>query len=599
MKKILGLFLCLSLMVGAVPFSASAATTEAGIVDKHGAKTYVGPVSAWGKTWDSENFTEVTDDDFSYSGSLTIKAGDMGTVSVSGSDSVLTVNGGTMDAIQADGNVVLTSGSIKHDVDSDQKVTFNGAVTVGGDCYAEEITATGSKTATVSGSLVGAGTITLGGTALKMKDISGDLSGTLKLQNYTLALPTIEDMREIDVTGNTTVSGKIVAGNLSIPQKTELIANSTVELDTLVGPGTLAFTSGRLTIHDSVSDRPFIRFNNSVSNGSLAFKADPGAVDEDEIELYDFELEQKYTNGYDSFYLTDSIREGITLSDSAVSVSSKNSALVRASVRPALSNFATGTKIVWELHGDSSAFSISPDSTKNTCQVTLKAAQNGSYKATLIAYLVDQRGDRLSDYKSDSCVITTGSSNPPPSTGSFALDTSSVTIPVGGTYSVMAVTNSTVPPVQMSYNSAVATVGAAKAYSGGGKTGWLYPVTGVAKGAVTIDIGGQKMIANVVSGSIIVDTASYTMSPGGKYCIGVKVSGLDRKQINVHSANSCTTIQYAGYSGGLDLYVVKGEQPGVGYAIFDVIGGQSVRTQITVQNGAKAGGVSARLIAAG
>lgn len=44
---------------------------------------------------------------------------------------------------------------------------------------------------------------------------------------------------------------------------------------------------------------------------------------------------------------------------------------------------------------------------------------------------------------------------------------------------------------------------------------------------------------------------------------------------------------------------MKAEQAGVGYAIFDIIGGQSVRTQINVENGASPRGVSGRLIAAG
>lgn len=599
MKKILGLFLCLTLVIGTVPLTAGAAAAEAGIVDKHGAKTYVGTVSAWNTTWDSESFTEVTNDDFSYPGSLTVKTGDVGAITVTGSDSVVTVTSGNIGSIQADGDVILNGGSIKHDVESDQEITLSGSVTVGGDCVAEDITATGGTTATVSGSLVGSGTITLGGTAVKMKEISGDLSGTLEIQNYTLPLPNIVDMAEIDVTGDCSASGKIVAAKLSIPQKTELTAYSTVEVDTLAGPGTLAFTSGKLTIHEGVSDRPFIRFNNSAGDGSLAFKADAGAVDEDAVDLYDYALEKETSGNYDSFYLTDSIKDGITLSDSSVSVSSKSPALIRATVKPSLSKFADGTKIVWELHGDTAAFSISADTVKNTCQVTLTGTQAGPYKATLVAYLVDQRGDRLTDYKSDSCAVTSGSGQTQSSGSPLSLDTGSVTIPVGGTYSVLAVTDSSVPPVQMSYNSAVAVVLAPVAYSGGGKSGWLYPVKGVSKGAVTIDIGGQKMVATVVSGSIIVDTASYTMIPGGKYYIGVKVNGLDKKRINVHSANSCTTVQYAGNSGGLDLYVVKGVQSGVGYVMFDIAGGQSVRTQINVQSGAAPGGVSARLIAAG
>ena len=595
MKKILGLFLCLTLLVTAVPLTASAVDTPQ-VIDKHGAKTYLGAATDWSKTWNDENFTEVTDEDVRVSGNLTVKTGDVNDITVSGSDSKVIITSGNINSIQADGDITLNGGTIKHDVESGQKITLSGKVTVGGSCTAEDITATGSTTATVNGSLVGSTSVTLGGAGVKADEISGDLSGTLNIKNYTLTLPSIVDMENIIVTGSCTVSGKITAGDLSLPSKTELIANSTVELNTLTGPGTLAFTSGKLTVHDGISGQPLIRFNNTVGNRTLAFKADAGAVDEEDVNLYDFSLEKDTAGSYDSFYLTDSVKDGITLSESSASVSSKNPAQIKAYVKPTLSNYATGTKIVWEMHGDTTAFSISPDAAKSTC--TVSSSKTGSYRITLLAYLVDQHGDRLTDYKSDSCVVTTGNGQSQNTDPGLTLDTTNVTIPVGGTYWVLAITNSAAP-VQMSYNSAVATVGAASAYNSNGRVGWTYPVYGVAKGEVTIDIGGQKMIAAVAGGSIIVDTSSYTMSPGAKYCIGVKISGLDRKKLNVHSANNCTTIQYAGNVKGLDLYVVKAEQPGVGYAIFDVIGGQSVRTQINVQAGASPHGVSGRLIAAG
>ncbi len=44
--------------------------------------------------------------------------------------------------------------------------------------------------------------------------------------------------------------------------------------------------------------------------------------------------------------------------------------------------------------------------------------------------------------------------------------------------------------------------------------------------------------------------------------------------------------------------MVTGRQTGVGAVIFEIVGGQSVQAQITVENGAKPHGVSARLIAA-
>ena len=594
MKKILAAALCLTLILAAVPITASAASTD-GIIDMHGAKTYIGSASDWSGTWDPNKFDDITDKSSEWTGNLTIKSGSLDNVVVDGSNSTVTVTSGTIGSLSSEGNVKLNGGTVKNDVNAEDTITISGAATVKGTCSASDITATGSTTATVN-TLEGSGTITLGSTGVKVNNILGDGTGTLKLTNYTLSLSDVDSIDTIDVTGDATVTGELSADTVTIASKKQLTAKSTVEIGTLNGPGTLAFVSGKLTLHQGVYGSPMISFLNTVHDGTLAFKADHSAVDEDGIILYDYSLKKESASGYDSFYLTDSIDEGVTLSESSVSVDGKNSANIKAYIKPSLSKFATGTKLVWELHGDTDAFSISQDSANNACKVSFRGPQTGTHNATLTAYLVDSNGDRLSDYKSGTCSVSMGSGQTVPV--GVTLDTAAVTIPVGGTYSVLAVTAAAAPPVQLSYNSAIATVGAAKAYSAGGKTGWLYPVYGVAKGQVTIDIGGQKMITTVSGGSIIVDTSSYTMAPGGKYCIGVRMYGVDRKSLNVHSANSCTTIQYGGNVKGLELYTIKAEKAGTGYAIFDLPGGQSVRTEINVQPGASPHGVSARLVAA-
>ena len=58
-------------------------------------------------------------------------------------------------------------------------------------------------------------------------------------------------------------------------------------------------------------------------------------------------------------------------------------------------------------------------------------------------------------------------------------------------------------------------------------------------------------------------------------------------------------VQYAGKNkSGLDLYVVTAGQTGAGAVVFEIIGGQSVQTKISVENGVTPHGVSGRLIAA-
>lgn len=642
MKKTIAALVSLAVIFSAMPALVCSAADTAGVIDKHGAKTYLGTASDWSAKWNEDKFTEVTDQSVSYSGSLTIKSGDVKDVTVSGDNSKVTITAGKMDdvtvsganstltittgvmddvdcsgkitvtngtigSIQSEGDLVLNGGTIKRTVECGDQITFGGKVLIGGAVTADKIVASGSTAMTVNDTVTASTSITLTGNYLKADEFIGNGTAEMDLKSFTGKAPKMTNMNKIYVDGSSAVSasGKLTAGTLSIADKGEFLTTYLLELDELVGPGTLTFDSGDLLIHKEVTAKPLLIFNNTVRSGQVAFKADSGAVDTEDVLLYDFGLEKETSDGYENFLLESSITEGITFSAHEASLTAKSSVIIKTAIKPKLSEFADGTKMKWELHGDTKSFSKSENSTNNSCTVTLSNTQPGSYRAKLVAYLVDSKGDRLTDYKSDSCLLTAGiqdtntaqNSN---GTSGITLDTSSVTLGIGNTYCVLAVTDSKTPPVQLSYNSSVAVIGKAVAYSINGKSGWLYPVTGVAKGGVTIDIGGSKMLVNVAGGTIIVDTSSYTMSPGGKYYIGVKLYGLDKSKLNVHSGSACTTVQYAGKdTKGTELYMVKGNQAGTGSVIFEIIGGGSVTTQISVENGAKPHGVSGRLVAAG
>lgn len=613
MKKFLSMFLSMALLAVSVPVAANAADGDS-IVDKHGAKTYLGPSSAWSAEWNEDSFKEVTNKSVSYTGNLTIKAGDIKDVDVMGSGSKLTVSGGTMGKIDCDGTaeikggtmssvdstggVTLNTGTIKGNVETSQKATINGKITIYGSLTAQDVEASSCDGASISGTMKAGNSVVLNSKNLKVKEIDGENMAELNLKSYQGSLPTVSNMLTINVDASSavTASGKLKAGKLVIAQKGEFTTNYPLELDTLTGPGTLSYLAGKLTIHNAITGKPLLSFINPVHSGVTAFKADRGMLTGDEPMIYDYQLDKKSSGDSEDFVLTSSLKEGVTLNNSSLYLEKGKSAAIQATVKPAFSEFAEGTKMVWELHGDTSAFSISANDQKHSCAVT--ATGTGSGKATLVAYLVDGRGSRLLDYKSDSCILTSGSVSAPQGPGGLSLDTSAVTVGMGNVYYVLALTDSGSAPAALSYNSSVATVGKASVYNKDGKKGWLYPVTGVSKGQVTIEIGGQKMIATVAAGCIVVDTSSYTMNPGGKYLIGVKIYGLDRKSLHVHSANNCTTVNYAGKDQkGLDLYEVKAGAEGTGFVIFETGSGQSVQTQIEVASGVVPHGVSGRMIA--
>ncbi|QNK41668.1 hypothetical protein [Caproicibacter fermentans] len=617
MKKWTAALLPLLLLLLSSP-PAFAATSSAAVINMHGAKTYLGLASAWGKTWDEDNFEDVTGEDVTYDGSLTVKSGEVANITVSGSSSKLTVQGGVMDSVSCDGSaeikdgdmksvdaggdLKISGGNIRHDVRCDEEASLSSTVKIGGSLEANEITVSSGAKVNVTGTMTAESNINLNNCTLKTRGFDGDDTATLSINQYTATLPPLENMKEIVVKNktNATADEKIEAGELYITDGAEFSTSSSLELDQLTGPGTLYFHSGKLTVHDSIEGKPLLIFSDHVGKGDTAFYADSDSVSDDDVRLYDYGVEAKDDSGpEDRFVLTNAVSDGITLSNQSLSINPGESATVKAHVKPDFSKFATGTKLVWELYGDTSAFSKSVDSGGLSCKVSVSSSVKGMYKGTLIAYLVDSHGTRLNDYKSDSCVLSTGYSDDPGDgdSGNGTLDTSTVSILTGDRYWVLARTSSSAAPHAMSYNSAVATVGEGKAVKdSSGNPAWIYPITGTGKGQVTIEIDGQKVIARVSSG-ITIDTSSYTMAPGGSYVIGVTTKGVEANSIWASSDQSSVSVQYVGKSGSMFLYRISGRSAGNATVTFSITGGESVGTAVSVKNGARAGGVSARLVA--
>lgn len=618
MKKALAIVLSAALAVSS--FSAaikvSAASSSSAIVDMHGSKTYLGEKSDWSKTWDEDNFEDVTGKDVEYDGDLTIKSGKMKDVVVQGDRSNLTIKGGTMEdvnsygsvkissgtmkAVDVDDDVEISGGTIKGDVTSQQgDITLRNDVSVNGDISGCDVDIGSGSTVNIAGSITGTGVINLSRCNLKVRSLDGSDDGKLEIKDYSEPLPEILNMKDIVVYSNQKVflKNKITAESLYVAKDSELITDSTLELDELQGPGTLYMGSGKLTVHDSILDKPLLIFRNTVSSGTVAFRGDSGSIDEDDMRVFGYTLEADTSGDRDEFKLKRTSENGVFLDKNSLSVDSKTTGTVKATIKPALSRYADGTKLLWKLYGDTSAFSVSSNSSDMSCNISLSGSATGTKRATLVEYLVDSKGDILDGYRSDTCVITTGYiDNVPsqePSSDSVRLDTSEVSILTGNRYGVMAITGLSSAPKALSYNSAIATVSAPTKV----QNGWVYTVTGVSKGQVTIEIGGQKMIATV-SGGILVDTQSYTMSPGGKYCIGVKIHGIDENKLNVYSVNSCTNVElYKKGTDGTRLYQVTGKETGTGYIMFEIGSGRAVKTRIDVQNGASASGTSARMVA--
>ncbi len=624
-------FLSLALLTACLPFGTARARAadSAYTVAMHGSKTYLGLSSDWGKKWDESNFEDVTDDPVECPGSLTVKAGSVESVDADGDR--LTVSGGTVGDVRCSGSVTVTGGAVKsvragddvrvtkvdirRDVVSDSgDVTLSGTLRVGGDVSAGgnvsfgsgKVTVAGSvdaaqvtfgtgTTVSVSGPVKASETVRLNSCTLSADGIDGDDTGTLEIDGYKNPLPDLQNFEEIVVEAGTKAltDRRITAGSLRIENNAEFTSYDPLELDRVEGPGVLCVDSGELTLHDEVSGSPRLVFNDDAGNGDIAFRADGGAVSETSFLVFGYDLEESSSGGTEVFRLALPGSDGLTLSRSSAAVAPGQPAAVTATVRPKLSDYASDTKIVWELHGDAAAFSKS--SSGASCTVSASSQSSGQHRAVLVAYLADRYGDPLEGYRSDSCVLTTGAS----ANGSVRLDTSVVSVLVGDRYGVLAVTDSATMPAAVSDSPSVASVSAGRSVrSSGGEAAWFYTVSGVSAGSTTVRIAGLPMAVKVNSG-VMVDTMSYTMAPGARYCIGLLKKGLAENQMSVVStdASRVSVEKYREGADGVCLYRITAKKAGAADVIFQVIGGESIRTRVTVANGARAGGRSARLVA--
>ncbi len=668
MKKLVGAFMMLSILLFCLPCGPHAVAQDAAyVIDMHGTRTYLGTTSNWAKTWDASNFKDVTTQDVTCDGSLTVKAGTVKNLDVeSGS---LTVSGGTILSVNTCGPVSMTGGTIRGNVvangdnislsgnfgiggslnagqsvtfssgkisvgsavtagqsvnfsggtaivggavnadqsvtfgagtvsvggavNADQSVTFSaGTVSVGGAVKGINVTFNPSVNAKIAGSIKSYDTIKIGDCTLTAGSIDCANQGTLEINGYKNTLPQLTNMTNIvlDEKSKTVCKQPLQAHSLTLKNGSEFTAYAGIVLDTLDGPGTLCINPGSLTVHYDIEDSPSLVFNGPVGNGTVAFQSDGWSIPTTSVNIIGYNLTSTTSGSSTVYRLNFSGSSGIAFDTHSIDLNEKGSATIRAEIAPNLSQYADGTKLVWELHGDSTGILIAPSN--QTCNITSSKATTGNHRAVVIAYLVDRNGTCLNGYRADSCAISqSGASD-------YKLDTTVVSVLTGDRYGILAMGGNDVKPAATSSNTSVATLdGGVEVKDKNGNKAWVFSVTGGTAGVSTIDIGGQKVIVSVDSG-ILMDTLDYTMSPGAKYCIGVTIKGIAQNDLNVSSTNSCASVKFLRKEkSGKLLYQITGSSAGKADIIFQIANGQSVKTAVTVENGSASNGRSARLVA--
>lgn len=431
MKRLLAYFLCLFLICLSCPISANATSSDTEVISTHGSKTYMGTEYDWNETWDSDNFTDVTEEDIDTSADLIIKSGKVGDVTVSdGAD--LTIKGGTMSDVSCEGtiemwggkasslesseDIEISGGTVTGDVDSDDEVTLSGELTVGGTVSGADITVYASNSdgsTKVTDGLSFSDKMILEGSYYTLGTVDGQDSGTLEIEDCSGLLPEISDVYAVslDSGSKVTTSESFDVDTLSISDDSEFIADSSLSIGTITGPGILVFDAGNLTINTGVSDSPIFDLNGTAKSGVTAFQAESGTVSASDVTIFGYDLTKNtYSSSYDSFVLTTSSGNGVTLNSASLDVTSGSFSTITATVTPALSELSSGTQLCWKLIDPSSQFTITPNSNNNSCSVGVSSSSS-EYRATLVAYLADSSGNILSSYKTAACNLTATSTN--------------------------------------------------------------------------------------------------------------------------------------------------------------------------------------------
>lgn len=650
MKKIVGAFMMLLVLLFCLPCGPHAAAQDAAyVIDMRGTRTYLGAASDWAKTWDANNFADVTAQDVACNGNLTVKAGTVKNLVVNSGS--LTVSGGTILSVNTCGPISVTGGTIRGNVvtngdsislsgnfgiggslnasqsvtfnsgkisvggavtagqsvnfsggtvlvggavNADQSVTFGaGTVSVGGAVKSINVTFNSSVTARIAGSVKSYDTVKIGECTLTAGNIDCANQGTLEINGYKNALPQLTNMTNIilDEKNKVTCKQPLQAHSLTLKNGSELTSYAGISVDTLDGPGTLCISPGALTVHYDIEDSPALVFNGPVGNGTVAFQSDGWSIPTTSVCIAGYNLAAT-TSGSNTIYrLNYAGPFGIAFDTHSIDLSEKGSATIRAGIAPDLSQYADGTKLIWELHGDCTGITMAPSSDQS-CTITSSNVTTGNHDAVILAYLVDRNGTCLNGYRADSCAISqSGSSD-------YKLDTTVVSVLTGDKYGILAMGGNGVKPAATSSNTSVATLdGGIETKDKSGNKAWVFSVTGGTSGVSTIDIGGQKVIVSVDSG-ILMDTLDYKMSPGGKYCIGVTIKGISQNDLSVSSTDSCVSVKFLRKEkSGKLLYQIAGSGAGKADVVFQISGGQSVKTAVTVENGSASNGRSARLVA--
>lgn len=341
------------------------------------------------------------------------KAGNIDTGSAADNADTVTINGGSTGTIETDGTVdiqstdsdeAITTGKItalKVTANADEAKISIGGVTVNDDDADVTVYSSGDADVTVGPidfDFYDA-TLNLGDEDDEDNAFVGTIAAPLNAINGKIA--TQNDDTDV------TVTGAVKIDTLSLDTDANITFKDAVTVGTIDGDGTFTVGAGKLYITDSASSAR-MKISDTLTNGLVAFKADAGNVDVDDLDTYGFTVDKTTASGVDTFKVASTSFAGVAINKTSSSIAKGYSETFTAVAYPNGTSLPAGYTVKWELDGGSEdVFDLTTSGNTAKIEVTsIDSTFASENHTTLTATLYDEDGYELDDYDAAKCSIT-------------------------------------------------------------------------------------------------------------------------------------------------------------------------------------------------
>lgn len=471
----------------------------------------------------------------------------------------VTVNSGVV------GNVTATTEIDVKGQDDDTAVTTGDLKSKKIDIDSEDskgIT-TGTLTAKDSGTV-----ITLSGDNVKVKAVDFDywdaeldadgFDGSIPAPQHADAEGAIITTQDADdklaVTGDADING------LSIADSSTVTFDGGATIGSIDGSGTLVVGLDKLKVTSDASGVILKLSNPSFKVGDVAFTAVSDAVDVDDMNTYGFKVTKSEGSKTDSFKISKTEFQGLTIDPSAKEIAKGYSQTFKANTYAPGSAIPDGYKVQFTIDGDDSIFDMKDngDGTATVKVVDYDKDFAEENKATLKAELVDADGDTNDDYSSGECALT---AVPVPAQKFISDTTGNKAMKLGETYQFAITSTDGTKP-----SFAVASAGAAVTNAGASGNKYFFKVKAAKVGSYGVYAGGTKVAILVISSDVTLDTSKVTVKAGSSYQFEAtapkqpvfQVAGIGTIALRSHSGSNYyfkVTVPSKTAKGGHGVYV--------------------------------------------